>query len=113
MKRLPLLLATAVLAASSPARADTVTISTPDRPSWDAGGHDWSWLRDHHDWSWDRHDSWHDHDPGDPRDPGDPPGGSAGAAVPEASTWAMMLAGFAGLGAVTWRRTRKPRLAGL
>jgi PEP-CTERM motif len=27
--------------------------------------------------------------------------------VPEASTWAMMLAGFAGLGFVAWRRTSK------
>jgi hypothetical protein len=24
--------------------------------------------------------------------------------VPEASTWAMMLAGFAGLGVMVWRR---------
>ena len=34
--------------------------------------------------------------------------GAAGT-VPEASTWAMMLLGFAGLGFVGYRRTRKPR----
>jgi hypothetical protein len=28
-------------------------------------------------------------------------------AVPEASTWAMMLAGFAGLGLAGWRGSRK------
>jgi hypothetical protein len=32
---------------------------------------------------------------------------SLGAAVPEASTWAMMLAGFAGLGFLGWRGSRK------
>jgi hypothetical protein len=32
-----------------------------------------------------------------------------GAAVPEPSTWAMMLLGFAGLGFVGYRRTCKPR----
>jgi hypothetical protein len=32
---------------------------------------------------------------------------SLGAAVPEASTWAMMLAGFAGLGFLSWRGSRK------
>lgn len=29
------------------------------------------------------------------------------SSVPEASTWAMMLAGFAGLGCAAWRRSRK------
>jgi hypothetical protein len=33
---------------------------------------------------------------------------SLGAAVPEASTWAMMLAGFAGVGFLGWRGSRKP-----
>ena len=32
-----------------------------------------------------------------------------GTATPEPSTWAMMLLGFAGLGFVGYRRTRKPR----
>ena len=32
---------------------------------------------------------------------------SAGTTVPESSTWAMMLLGFAGLGFVGYRRTRK------
>lgn len=110
MKQLPLLLAAAFLAASSPAWAETVSINASAHPFWqDAGGKDdgWSWLRNGHDWSWDRHGSgsWHDHDPGDP-------GGSVGG-VPESSTWAMMLAGFALVGAVAWRRTKEHRLAGL
>jgi hypothetical protein len=33
-----------------------------------------------------------------------------GIAVPEASTWAMMLIGFAGLGYAGWRGSRKPAL---
>jgi hypothetical protein len=33
------------------------------------------------------------------------------AAVPEPSTWAMMLAGFAGLGFMGYRRAREPRAA--
>jgi hypothetical protein len=33
-----------------------------------------------------------------------------GGAVPEASTWAMMLAGFAGLGFATFRRSRKAEI---
>jgi hypothetical protein len=33
------------------------------------------------------------------------PAGFAVAAVPEPSTWAMMLLGFAGLGFMTWRKT--------
>lgn len=117
MKPFRFLLAAAVLAASSPAWADTVTLNPPDRPSWqDGSGKDdgWSWLHDHHDWSSDRHDGWHDsdrHDGWHDHDPGDPVG-SAGAA-PEASTWAMMLAGFAGLGVAAWRRTKKHRLAGV
>ena len=36
---------------------------------------------------------------------------SSGPAVPEPSTWAMMLTGFAGLGALGWRRTIKVRTA--
>jgi hypothetical protein len=32
-----------------------------------------------------------------------------GAAVPEPSTWALALAGFAGLAAVGWRRSRRAR----
>jgi hypothetical protein len=32
------------------------------------------------------------------------------AAVPEASTWAMLLAGFAGIGGIAMRRNRKERL---
>jgi hypothetical protein len=35
------------------------------------------------------------------------PGGSITAAVPEPSTWAMMLVGFAGLGYAGWRGSRK------
>ncbi len=35
----------------------------------------------------------------------------AEAAVPEASTWAMMLFGFAGLGFAGYRRGRSPRSA--
>jgi PEP-CTERM motif len=35
------------------------------------------------------------------------PGGSITAAVPEPSTWAMMLLGFAGLGYAGWRGSRK------
>ena len=34
-----------------------------------------------------------------------------GVVVPELSTWAMMLLGFAGLGYAGWRRVRQPRLA--
>ena len=34
-----------------------------------------------------------------------------GGAVPEPSTWAMMLLGFAGLGYACYRRTREPRAA--
>ncbi len=33
-----------------------------------------------------------------------------GSPVPEPSTWAMMLAGFAGLGYAGWRKARKARL---
>jgi hypothetical protein len=33
------------------------------------------------------------------------------AAVPEPSTWAMMLVGFAGLGYADYRKTREPRAA--
>ena len=36
---------------------------------------------------------------------------SVTAAVPEASTWAMMLAGFSGLGAMALRMRRKTKLA--
>ena len=32
-------------------------------------------------------------------------------AVPEASTWAMMLAGFAGLGYAAYRKTKTERMA--
>ncbi len=32
-------------------------------------------------------------------------------AVPEPETWAMMLAGFAGLGLIGFRRARKTRVA--
>jgi hypothetical protein len=46
----------------------------------------------------------------DPLDPigmpgGDPPGGAS--AVPEPSTWAMMVIGFGGLGFLGWRGSRK------
>jgi hypothetical protein len=34
-----------------------------------------------------------------------------GGAVPEPSTWAMMLLGFAGLGYTGYRRAREPRVA--
>jgi hypothetical protein len=37
--------------------------------------------------------------------PGIPP------SIPEASTWAMMILGFVGLGYASFRRTSKPRLA--
>jgi hypothetical protein len=36
---------------------------------------------------------------------GDPPGGAS--AVPEPSTWAMMVIGFGGLGFLGWRGSRK------
>ena len=36
---------------------------------------------------------------------------AVGGAVPETSTWAMMLVGFAGLGYVGYRRAREPRAA--
>jgi hypothetical protein len=36
----------------------------------------------------------------------DPPGGAS--AVPEPSTWAMLLIGFAGLGYAGWRRSKGP-----
>jgi hypothetical protein len=39
-----------------------------------------------------------------------PPGIGWAIAVPEASTWAMMLLGFAGLGYAGWRGSRKPAL---
>ena len=38
------------------------------------------------------------------------PGIGSVIAVPEASTWAMMLLGFAGLGYAGWRGSRKPAL---
>jgi PEP-CTERM motif len=38
------------------------------------------------------------------------PGGFSLDAVPEPSTWAMMLIGFAGLGYAGWRGSRKPSL---
>jgi PEP-CTERM motif len=41
--------------------------------------------------------------------PGDP-GGLSLFAVPEPSTWAMMLLGFAGLSYAGWRGSRKPAL---
>ena len=48
--------------------------------------------------------------PGGPGLPGgDPPGGVA--AVPESSTWAMLLLGFAGLGYAGFRRSRGSLLA--
>jgi hypothetical protein len=34
---------------------------------------------------------------------------SSGPAVPEPSTWAMTILGFAGLGFIGWRRTIKVR----
>jgi hypothetical protein len=34
-------------------------------------------------------------------------GGSAGSAVPESSTWAMLIIGFGGLGIAGWRRGRR------
>jgi hypothetical protein len=37
--------------------------------------------------------------------------GLVGGAVPEPSTWGMMLVGFAGIGFASYRRTRKPRAA--
>jgi hypothetical protein len=37
--------------------------------------------------------------------------GNAFSVVPEASTWAMMLIGFAGLGYAGYRRAREPRAA--
>ena len=41
------------------------------------------------------------------------PGGSITAAVPQPSTWAMMLVGFAGLGYAGWRGSRKARPFGI
>jgi hypothetical protein len=35
--------------------------------------------------------------------------GAVGAAIPEPSTWAMMLIGFAGLGYAALRRNKKGR----
>ena len=34
-------------------------------------------------------------------------GGSAGSTVPEPSTWALLVVGFAGLGIAGWRRGRR------
>jgi MYXO-CTERM domain-containing protein len=36
---------------------------------------------------------------------------SVSAAAPELSTWAMMLLGFAGIGFLAWRRSRKAAVA--
>jgi hypothetical protein len=36
---------------------------------------------------------------------------AVGGAVPETSTWAMMLVGFAGLGYAGYRRAKEPRAA--
>jgi hypothetical protein len=44
-------------------------------------------------------------------DVGDTGAGQTLTAVPEASTWAMMLVGFASLGFMAWRRTRQLRPA--
>jgi hypothetical protein len=41
---------------------------------------------------------------------GDPPGGSP-TAVPEPSTWAMLLLGFAGLGYAGFRRSRRTKVS--
>jgi hypothetical protein len=37
-------------------------------------------------------------------------GGSVAPAVPEPSTWAMLLIGFAGIGFMAYRRKSKPTL---
>jgi hypothetical protein len=37
--------------------------------------------------------------------------GTEGTMVPEPSTWAMMLAGFAGLGFLGYRKVRQGKLA--
>jgi hypothetical protein len=39
---------------------------------------------------------------------GQPPGSGAAPAVPESSTWAMMILGFAGVGFMAYRRKSKP-----
>jgi hypothetical protein len=39
-------------------------------------------------------------------------GSTVVSAVPEPSTWAMMIVGFAGIGFMVYRRTAKPALLG-